>query len=101
MLYRIAKKFGLRREIKKIKKIRAKASKKSSVSSSDDSDSDSSLARNSSWETYRQPDGSKDMNRLDQVVTEILNNYKDQSNEAINTDPKFDNSSSNLSSGTS
>ena len=39
------------------------------------------------------------MNRLDHVVTENLNNYKDQSNEAINSDPKFDTSS--LSSGTS
>ena len=36
MLYIIAKKYVLRREIKKIKKIRAKASNKGSNSSSDD-----------------------------------------------------------------
>ena len=35
------------------------------------------------------------------LVTENLNNYKDQSNEAINSEPTFDNSSFNLSSGTS
>ena len=41
------------------------------------------------------------MNRLDLVVTDKLNIYKDQINEAINSDPAFDNSSFNLSSGTS
>ena len=41
------------------------------------------------------------MNRLDHLVTDNLNNYKYQSNEAINSGPTFDNSSSNLSSGTS
>ena len=34
-------------------------------------------------------------------MKENLKNYKDQSNEAINSDPKFDNSSFNLYSGTS
>ena len=41
------------------------------------------------------------MNRFDHLVTYNLNNYKDQSNEAIITEPKFDTSSFNLSSGTS
>ena len=41
------------------------------------------------------------MNRLDHVVTDNLNNYKDQINEAINSYPTFDTSSSNLSSGAS
>ena len=47
MLYNIAKKSGLRREIKKNKKSREKDSKKSSNSSSNDTDSDSSLASDS------------------------------------------------------
>ena len=34
-------------------------------------------------------------------MTDNLNNYEYQSNEAINSEPKFDNSSFNLSSGTS
>ena len=59
MLYRIAKKSGSRRETKKIKKIRENDSKNISDSFSDDSDSDSSLASDIIWETYRQPDGRK------------------------------------------
>ena len=51
ILYSIANKYGLRRELKNINKIRAKSSKKicdSSIdSSSDDLDSDSALARDS------------------------------------------------------
>ena len=35
------------------------------------------------------------------IVTDNLKNYKDQSNEAIKSDPTFDNSSFNLSRGTS
>ena len=34
-------------------------------------------------------------------MTDNLKNYKDQSNETINSDPKIDTSSFNLSSGTS
>ena len=41
------------------------------------------------------------MNRLDHVVTNNLRNYKDQSNQAINSDPTFDTSSFNLSINTS
>ena len=41
------------------------------------------------------------MNRLDHVVIDNLNNYKDQRNEAINSDPTFDTSNFNLSSSTS
>ena len=40
------------------------------------------------------------MNRLDHVVTENLKNYKEQSNEAINSEPKFHTSSFDLYSGT-
>ena len=69
MLYSIANKSCLRREIKKI---REKAYKKSSDSSSDDSDSDSLLAIYSSWETYTRPVGRKEMNRMDHVVTDNL-----------------------------
>ena len=98
MLYSIAKKSGSRRDIKKT---RAKDSKKTSESSSDDVESDSLLAIYSSWEIYIRPAGRKEMNRLDPVVTDNLNNYKDQSNEAINSDMTFDTNSFNLSSGTS
>ena len=38
---------------------------------------------------------------LDHVVTDNLNNYKDQSNEASNNEPTFDTSNFNLYSGTS
>ena len=101
MIYSIANKYGSRRDIKKINNIRIKASKKNSDSSSDYSDSDSSLASDSSWETYRQPSVRKDMNRLYHLVTYNLKNYKDQRNESINSEPTFYTSGFNLSSGTS
>ena len=41
------------------------------------------------------------MNRLYQVVTDNLNNYKYHSNESINSEPTFGTSGFNLSSGTS
>ena len=41
------------------------------------------------------------MNRLDHVVTENLKNYKEQSNEAINSEPTFDTSNFHFYSGTS
>ena len=40
------------------------------------------------------------MNRLDHLVNDNLNNYKDQSNEDISSEPKFDTGSFNLSSVT-
>ena len=40
------------------------------------------------------------MNRLDHVVTDNLNNYKYQSNEAIKNEPTFDTINFNLSGGT-
>ena len=105
MLYSITKKSVSRREIKKTKKIRSKAYKKgrrsSSGSSSDDSDSYSSLAINSGWDKYMRPAGHKDTNGLDHVVTNNLENNKYQSNEAISSEPNFDTSDFNLSSGTS
>ena len=105
MLYSIANKSGSRREIKKIKNIRSKASKRgrhsSRGSSSDYLDSDSLLARDSSLDTYRQTAGRKEINRLDHVVTYNLKNNKDQINEAIKSEPKFDTSNFNLSSSTS
>ena len=107
MLYIIAKNSGSCRELKKIKnikKIRAKASKKSCDSNSDSSsvdlDADSSLASDSSWDIYRQPDGRKEMNKLYHVVTNNLKTTKYQLIEAINNKPTFDNNSFNLSSGT-
>ena len=100
MIYIIANKYGSCSEIRNFNKIRFKASKRTSVSSSDDSDSDSSLASDIRWETYRRPAWRKEINKLDHVVTENLKNYQDHSNEAINSDPTFDKSSFNLSSGT-
>ena len=78
-----------------------KASKKCGNSSSDNSGSDLSLASDSIWDTYSRPFWRKEMNRLDHLVTDKLNNYKDQSNSSINSDPTFDTSNFNLSSGTS
>ena len=77
MIYIIANKSVARRYIKKINNIRAKSSNNGSDSSSDDLDSDSSLASDSSWDTYRRPAGHKEVNRLDNVVTDNLKNYKD------------------------
>ena len=98
MRYIISKKTGSRCEINIIK---AKSSKSTIVSSSDYLDSDYLLGRNSSWETYRKPARNKELNKLYHLVTKNLNIYKDQSNEAINSEPTFDISSFNLSSGTS
>ena len=41
------------------------------------------------------------MNRWNDVVTNNLKNYKDQSNEEINSEPEFDTSNFNLSIDTS
>ena len=105
IIYSIANKSGLRREIKNIKKIRERDSKKgckySSDSTSDDLDSDSSLDINSSWDNYSHPARRKEMNILDNVVTDNLNKNKGKINEAINNEPTFGTSSFNLSSGTS
>ena len=101
MIYSIANKSVSRREIKNIKKIRAEASKKTSVSSSEDWHSGSSLAMDSSLDKHRQPDIPKEINKLYHLVTYNLNNYNDQSNEAIDNEPTFGNSSFNLSSGAS
>ena len=100
MLYSIAKKSGSRHKIKKIKNIRAEASNKTSFSSSEDRDSDYSLARNISCYKHRLTVGRKEIKKLDTVVTYNLNNYNNQSNEAIDNEPTFDNSSFNLYSGT-
>ena len=77
MIYSIAKKYGLHSEIKNMKKIRGKSSNKDSYSSSDVLDSDLLLDSNSSWDTYICSNGRKEMNMLDQVVTDNLNNYRD------------------------
>ena len=100
MLYSIAKKFVSRPEINNFKKTRAKTSKNTSDSSSDDQDSNSSLDSNSIREIYRRPAGRKEINRLYNLVIDNLNKYKDQTNEGIDSEPKVDTSSFNLSSGT-
>ena len=92
MIHSIAKKSGSRCEIKKINNISAKASNKGNKSFSDDSDSNSLLGSNSSWDTNRRPAGRKEINGLYHIVTDNLNNYKYQSNEAINSESTFDTS---------
>ena len=51
--------------------------------------SDLLLASDSIWETNIWPAVHKEMSRLDNVVIENLKNYKDQSNEAISSDPNL------------
>ena len=99
MIYSIAKKSGSRREIKKINNIRAKSSKKTNISSSEDWGSYSSLASNIIWDKHIRPDVRKEISKLYHVVIDNLNNYNNKSNEAINSDPTFDKSCFNLSSG--
>ena len=80
MIYRISKKYQSRREINKIKKIQEKYPKMgrnySIGSYSDESESNSSLARDSSWDTYRRPSGCKDMSRFYHAVIDNLKNNK-------------------------
>ena len=102
MLYRISMKSDSHCELKNINKIKAKASKKrgyySSNSYSSDSDSDSFLSSDSEWEEERQPTELKEINDLDHVVTDTINTNKNQHNDAIENEPRFDNQF-NLSSG--
>ena len=103
ILYNVSNKSGLRREINKINNIRAKSSMKGHHSSrgsfSDYLESDSSLARNISWDKYRRPAGRKEMKRLEHVLANNLKTNKDQSNGAINSELMFDTSNFNLSTG--
>ena len=103
MLYSIDNKSSSRCELKNIKKIKAKASKKfddySSDSSRNKSYYDSSLSSGSDWDEERQPARNREKNRLKHIVNNNIKKDKDQHNEAIENEPKFD-SSFNLSSGT-
>ena len=96
MLYSISKKSSSRHKIRKIKKIRAEASKNTGIYSIEDWDYDSSLAINSIWDKDRRPDGCKDINKLDNIVTNNINDYNDQNNEAIDNEPTLDNNSFSL-----
>ena len=104
ILYSIVNKYGSLREIKNIDKIRDKVSKKrrddSSDSSRNESDSNSSLSRNSDWDEHRHPSGRKDINRLDHIVTDNINNNKDQLDDSIYNELTFDTNSFSLSRGT-
>ena len=103
ILYNIAKKAGSLRETKNTKEIKAKAPKKgrndSNDSYSDESYSDYSLSSDSDWDEERQPARNREKNRLKHIVNNNIKKDKDQHNEAIENEPKFD-SSFNLSSGT-
>ena len=92
-----------RRELNKIKNIRAKASKKGSYYISNisisDLDSESSLSRDSDWEEKWQPTEFKYINKLYHIVNYNIKKNKNQHNDAIKNDPRFDNKFS-LSSGT-
>ena len=101
MIYRISNKPGSLYELNNIKKIRSEYSNNIRVSSSEDQDSDYSLASDSRRYKDRRPDGRKEINNLYHVVTDNLNNYNNQSNEAIDNESTYDNSSFRLSSGTS
>ena len=94
MLCSIAKKSISRCEMKNINNNKTKASKKRrydrSNSSSEKSYYDSSIFRDIDWDKERHPDGCREINILDKVVTDHINKDKDQHNEAIENDPKFD-----------
>ena len=96
MLYSIAKKLGLRREIQKIKKMRKEASKET-YSSSEDWYSCSLLASNSSLDKDRRHTVRKEINKLDHAVKNNIKDYNDQYDHAIDNEPTLDNSSFNLS----
>ena len=98
MLYIIAKKSGSRREIYKINKISEKVLK-DTYSSSEGWDYDSLLARESSQDKERRTTRSKEINKLDHLVTNNINDYNDQYNDTIGNEPTLDNSAFNLSSG--
>ena len=87
MIYRISKKSGFIRELKKIKNINSKSSQKHSYSSRNSSisgsDSDSSLSSDSYLEEQRQHTERKQMNTLDRVVTDNIKTNKYQFNDAI------------------
>ena len=91
MIFCMSKCSGSRHELKNIKNIRAKASKKHDYSSSDSftDDSDSSLYIDREWDERINPTECKDMNKLDNVVTNNIYN-KDQCSDAIKYEPKFD-----------
>ena len=76
IIYSIADKFGLRRELKNIKNIKYKASKKRSNSSSNyyrnDLDYVSSLSGDSDWDEETQPTERKEIIRLNYVVTDNI-----------------------------
>ena len=80
-----------RHYLKKIKNIRAKASNKNDCSSRNisSSDYDSSLSSDSELDEIIYPSGLKYMNKLDKALTDNINN-KDQCNDAIEHEPKFD-----------
>ena len=95
MLYSIAKKSGSLHELKNIKKIRDKAFKNrgdySSEYSSDESYSDSFLSKDIDWYEDRQSAEYREINRLYHVVTDNIKANKDQQNDAMGNEPKFDN----------
>ena len=103
MLYSIDNKSSSRCELKNIKKIKAKASKKfddySSDSSRNKSYYDSSLSSGSDWDEERQPAERREINRSDHVVTNNIKTNSYQRYDAMENEPKFENSF-NLSRGT-
>ena len=90
MLFIITNKSGSRREFKNNK---AKAYKKRIYSNRNilrsELDSDSSLSSDSEWEEQRNPTKRKEINKLDNIVTNNILK-KNQHNEAIEYDPKLE-----------
>ena len=94
MLLGISKKSGLHSETNKTNNINAKPPKKliyySINISISDYDFDYSLSGDSEWEEPWQPNEHKDINKLDQVVNDNIKKNKNQHNDAIEYDPRFD-----------
>ena len=95
ILFCTAKKSGSCHEINNINKIEAKASKKRSYSSSNSSSSDSYshsyLYSDSERDELRQPTEREEINKLHQVVIDNIKKNKNQHNDPIEYEPKFDN----------
>ena len=72
----------------------------SSEYSSEKSYPNSSLSRDSNWDTSIRPSGHKDKNKLDQIVNNNTKTNKDQLNDAIYNETTFDTSRFNSSSRT-
>ena len=91
MLYIMVKRTRSRKELKKIKNIRSKVDNKYDYSNRSrfSSNTESYLLRDNEW-YIRQPDERNETKKLYQIVANNIKN-KDQRNNSIDYEPKFDN----------